>query len=438
MVEIGALPPALHERVRDTDIAAVTNPHIGSGLGGTTAFWHNGLIEIDETVFERYWPFTKAELAPYYEEVYPMLSGVSRATVQQAIETLKLKYRSAGIPESKLGQGLFYPRERINAWRALGLEGYVNVLEGEVTQLVSDNRGNISHLIVTQGGKRTEVSGDVFVVAAGGLGTPLLLQKLSEEFPSLALQHAGFHYSDHPSAFVGEVVLDEPLYKLWNYPVPGAKGNLRLPVVVEQDGLQVSFQLRPAAHLRIIGPRSRLKSVLSQLRNEPLNLHTYLRLLTHWDDVLDILSFKFGVRIPTRHYSLLMVAEQPPSEVRAVWKGEGTTICRKWTIPDSYIVSLHKSIQQLLNELGEKVKSVNVFPDWHKAIFSSSHHSGTARMASSSNDGVCDENARVFGFKNLFVCDGSLIPASGFANTGLTIAAVARRLSDHLQKIHLA
>lgn len=438
MVEVGSQPPILHERVKDTDVAAVTYPHIGSGLGGTTTFWHNGLIEIDEAVFERSWPFPKSELLPYYEEVYPVLSAVPRATIQNAIEMLHLKYRVIGFPENKYGQGLYYPRQRINAWHALDLEGHVNVVEGEATELVSDKRGKINHLVVMSAGKRMEVRGDVFVLAAGGLGTPLLLQKLSEDLTLPALRHAGLHYSDHPSAFVGEVVLNEPLYKLWNYPVARANGNLRLPIVVEQDGLQVSFQLRPAAQFRVSGPRNRVKSMLSQLRNEPLNLGVYFRLLTHWDDVLDILSFKFGVRLPTRHYSLLLVAEQPPSEVRAVWKDEGTTIWRKWLIPDSYIVSLQRSIQKLLNELGERVKSVNIFPDWHKDIFSSSHHSGTARMAKSPDNGVCDKHARVFGLDNLYVCDGSLIPASGYANTGLTIAALARRLAEHLQKIYPA
>jgi choline dehydrogenase-like flavoprotein len=33
---------------------------------------------------------------------------------------------------------------------------------------------------------------------------------------------------------------------------------------------------------------------------------------------------------------------------------------------------------------------------------------------------------------NLYVCDGSVIPGSGIANTGLTISALALRLGAHL------
>lgn len=434
IVEVGSQLPILSERVKDTDLPAVTYPHIGSGLGGTTIFWHNGLIEIGGNVFQRHWPFSKSELAPYYEKVYPMLAGVPQITISNAVETLRLKYKSIGFAENQFGLGLFYPHQRINAWHDLCLEGRVNVIDGEGIELVSDRKGKIHHLVVMSAGKKTEVNGDLFAIAAGGLGTPLLLQKLSEDLPLPALRHAGRHYSDHPSAFVGEIVLDEPLYKLWNYPVTAAKGNLRLPMVVEQDGLKVSFQLRPAAQFHVGGPRSRVKSILSQLRNEPLKLGGYFRLFAHWDDILDILSFKFGVRLPTRHYSLLMVAEQPPSTDKAVWRSKGGIINRKWVMSDSYMASLQKSIEQLLGILGDKVKSANIFPDWQKEIFSSSHHSGTARMASSPDEGVCDAHGRVFGIDNLFVCDGSIIPASGYANTGLTIAALAQRLGDYLKQ----
>ena len=56
-------------------------------------------------------------------------------------------------------------------------------------------------------------------------------------------------------------------------------------------------------------------------------------------------------------------------------------------------------------------------------------------MSASPSNGVCDENGRDHGMKNLYVCDGSLIPSSGYANTGLTIAALALRLADYLNGV---
>lgn len=434
IIEFGTKTEALQQKIRDTDVAAVTYPHLGSGLGGTTALWHNGLIEVDEEIFQQKWPFPKSELAPYYELAYQKLGGVSKNVIRKAAEELRLKLIKIGLPENLLAHELYYPRKRVNAWHSLRLSGRVNVVEGEVTALIPDENSTISHVLVKTEGVEKEIRADYFVIAAGGLGTPLLLQGLAEKHPVPSLKNAGFHYEDHPSAFVGEVVLDVPLYKLWNYPVPGANGNLRLPLVVKQDGLLVSFQLRPASHIKIGAPRNRVVSVLNRLRNEPFNLNSYLKLFTHLDDVLEILSFKFGIRLPTRHYSLLIVAEQPPSTMCAVWREEGSpNIFRKWVITRSYLDTLQKSIHKVLNMLSSRIKSSAIFPDWPSFMFSSSHHSGTARLSLSPADGVSDKNGRIHGFSNLYVCDGSLIPASGYANTGLTIAALAMRMADHFK-----
>ncbi len=433
MVELASQSPYfLQGRIRDTATAAVTYPHIGTGLGGTTAFWHNGLIEIDEEIFNREWPFSKDELDPYYETAYPKLAGLERDQIRLDVEALHVKYQRAGLPETKLGLGLFYPRKRINAWKLLGIKDKVTLVDGEVTDIVTNDASLVEYLLVNSNDREIRLTADIFVLAAGGLSTPLLLQKLAKKQPSPALAHAGCHYEDHPTILVGEVVLDEPLYQLWNYPVSAVKGNLRLPIVVEQDGLLVSFQLRPSAHFWIINPRNRVKSVLHELRNQPFKLRNYVKLLTGWDDVMEILSFKFGIRLPTRHYSLVMVAEQPASDTRAVWS-EGAAVCRQWEMSPSYIDTLHKSIQKVLDLLQKKVKTAHIFPDWPQHIASSSHHSGTARMAVSAEAGVCDSNGQVFGIDNLYICDGSAIPATGYANTGLTIAALGIKMARYLR-----
>jgi hypothetical protein len=259
-----------------------------------------------------------------------------------------------------------------------------------------------------------------------------VLQKLSNELPFQSLKNAGFHYEDHPCAFVGEIVFDQPLYKLWNFPViaNSVKATIRFPFSFYLDGLSFSFQLRPAHHQKNSQPRRDLINILSDLRNFPFNLRNYWKLVKSWDDICEILSFKFGLRIPTRTYSVLMVAEQPPSTYCAVSKATDFTINRRWELDDYYLCSANKAIEYFIENMRSVIESYSIFPDWSDNVFSSSHHSGTARMSVTSNDGVCDKNGKVHGFSNLFVCDGSVIPASGFVNTGLTIAALSMRMAD--------
>jgi cholesterol oxidase len=61
------------------------------------------------------------------------------------------------------------------------------------------------------------------------------------------------------------------------------------------------------------------------------------------------------------------------------------------------------------------------------AIPSTAHILGGAVIGASPADGVIDSDQRVFGYRNLLVCDGSAIPANVGVNPSLTITALAER-----------
>jgi choline dehydrogenase-like flavoprotein len=60
------------------------------------------------------------------------------------------------------------------------------------------------------------------------------------------------------------------------------------------------------------------------------------------------------------------------------------------------------------------------------------HQAGTCRMSLSETTGVVDQNHRVFGFRNLHICDASVHVTNGTFNPVLTIYALAHRLGAHL------
>ena len=64
------------------------------------------------------------------------------------------------------------------------------------------------------------------------------------------------------------------------------------------------------------------------------------------------------------------------------------------------------------------------------SIWRRSQNPTTATSAaawSSRDEGVVDARHRVFGYENLLVCDGSVIPANVGVNPSLTITALAER-----------
>ena len=60
------------------------------------------------------------------------------------------------------------------------------------------------------------------------------------------------------------------------------------------------------------------------------------------------------------------------------------------------------------------------------------HILGGAVIGSDPDTGVIDPEHRVFGYRNLYVCDGSAVPANPGVNPSLTITAMAERAMEHI------
>jgi cholesterol oxidase len=63
---------------------------------------------------------------------------------------------------------------------------------------------------------------------------------------------------------------------------------------------------------------------------------------------------------------------------------------------------------------------------------STAHILGGATMGSSPGEGVCDPAGRVFGYEDLYVADGSLVPANLGVNPALTITALAEHVMSRI------
>ena len=64
--------------------------------------------------------------------------------------------------------------------------------------------------------------------------------------------------------------------------------------------------------------------------------------------------------------------------------------------------------------------------------FGSAHHVGSCRMADTSKRGVVNPAGEVYGYPDMYVTDGAVIPSSLSVNTSLTILANAERISEGL------
>jgi cholesterol oxidase len=65
-------------------------------------------------------------------------------------------------------------------------------------------------------------------------------------------------------------------------------------------------------------------------------------------------------------------------------------------------------------------------------IPTTAHVLGGAVIGADRSTGVVDAHQRVYGYENLLVCDGSVVPANVGVNPSLTITAMAEHAMSHV------
>ena len=96
-------------------------------------------------------------------------------------------------------------------------------------------------------------------------------------------------------------------------------------------------------------------------------------------------------------------------------------------IPESR--ELVKRFAKIVNGTPGALLSETVF-----GIPTTAHILGGAVMGNDASEGVIDKNNKVFGYKNMYVCDGSMISANPGVNPSLTITALTERAMSKIDQ----
>jgi hypothetical protein len=415
----------------DIGLGAKNEYEIGYGKGGTTKYWHNGLIKIPEHVFTLHWPYQRIKLEKYYDEAYKILCKYDQTSLNRDSEKIANSLITLGISPQLLGEPLYYPIKRVNIWNHIKNKKNIKYINGDIKRfnIAHGAEKKITDVEIENKNAIIKIYGDLFVFTAGGLNTPQLLNKLLQ-FKDKSLEHGkylpGSTLEDHPMAYVAYFETEFPLYKFWNVRSESKAGNIRIPLVKNIDGIDAAFYIKPSYS---IYNKNKILSSLSKIRNNPSNIKNYIDLCKNNDDFLEAVSLKFGINVPTEKYLLLMVAGQDASQGGFV-NHDVNKIIKKWNISNEYLNSLDRAVESILNDIQIMTKKITKL-DWKNNIKSSSHYSATAKIGTDIGLGACNDDCKVYGFENLYISDASTIPASGYSNTGLTIAALSLKLAEY-------
>ena len=123
----------------------------------------------------------------------------------------------------------------------------------------------------------------------------------------------------------------------------------------------------------------------------------------------------------------------PCAELTLLPRGELSLSMEPTATLENYVSGTRRLLESILVRNGCRL----VHTDWidrsgqpHEGLyFSTSHQTGSARMAENPEDGVVNRDGEVFGNPGLYVTDGAAIPSSLAVNTSLTILANAERIA---------
>ncbi len=260
-------------------------------------------------------------------------------------------------------------------------------------------------------GRRGRVTSRGVVFAGGVLGTVKLLSRLrrtslpslservgrdvrtnSESLVGVTTFGRSTRFSD--GVAIGSILQLDPSSFIEPVRYPSGSGFWRL-------------FMAPVAHGT--GALRRLGKMLADLAAHPLqNARVYF--VRNWAEKTQILLFMRTVN------STLSLRTGLVGMRTAKDQGEG---------PTAFIPEAREFAERYAHEVSGK--PMVLVSETLMGVPTTAHILGGAVMGRDRNEGVVDSECRVFGYKNLYVCDGSVISANPGVNPSLTIAALAER-----------
>lgn len=430
-------------------------------VGGTSSLWHGVLAPLDRIDFQKRswvpnsgWPISYEDLEPFYLKAGKILklSNFDYFTIKKLPDSLTkllsyLKFNKK-ILENKIFQRPM-PSIRFKEVLISKFEDskkhhiYYNAI---ALELVHNNSNEIKKLICgKEDGGTFEVLAKKFVVCAGALETPRLLLN-----SSIKNNNIGRFLMDHPMGSLGQIQFKKrQKAHIYSYVKPCPELMLKSGLIFIESVQKANKLPNHCFYTKIAyakGLDIKTDKVLLSLltfRDGGISLRDVWNVITNFKLVIIVVINKLNLKY--KYADLFFVTEQTPNPNSKVFLSDkkdifGYPIAKvNWQVLEQDILAMKRAFNVLHTQAfaDKYVDFVHSTVDlnWNEIYTSAAHHLGTARMSTSSDSGVVDENLKVFDMDNLFICDGSVFPTSGNANSSLTTSALACRLASYLIKV---
>ena len=436
-------------------------PYTHYNVGGNTKFWGSVLYRLRREDFQEIqhadgvspaWPIDYETLAPYYdraEALYRVRGAIGEDPTEPphgpypypavphapGMARIAARLREQGLHPSSLPLGVLNPGEpggcrlcntcnsfvcRIHAKSDADVIAVRPAIERPnvtlwtnalVTRLITDSSGRtIEAIEVQRNGAVERVTAATVVVSCGAINSAaLLLRSASDRHPAglanssglvgrrymahLATMLEGVHWRTNRDEFQKTLAINDFYAAGPHAPYPLGQ-------------IQSQGRTHPVM-AKITGDSWRYKGI--EMRHIPLWAYNeWVSRATDW---------------------LAMTEDLPDPDNRVRLSADGRIVLDYRPNNTTAHARLVRTLQDILGRLGY----------WSPKVFAHSagaknttHQCGTLVFGTNPRESVLDPYCRAHDVSNLFVVDASFFPSSGAVNPGLTIAAQALRVADHI------
>ncbi len=433
-------------------------------LGGTTTLWGGQILELDAIDFEHRdwvagsgWPVTKQELAPFYARALA-LEGVTPALQDDAGVWRRLGLDAPVFDDLDAYFSRWCPEPDFSRLHrsALQGEGVTLWLHATAVQAVCEGE-HLRHIVArTACGRRASFKADRFVFCLGSIETARFFLQPREGVPWRDSSLIGHFFQDHIDSTAATLVPHDAASLHTLFDTVFLRGFKYSPKLRLSDKVQRRHKLlnvgatifsTEAADDSLRDLKATAKGVLRGRLDtvRPSHLRGALRSAPH----LARQAYRYAVQHRAYHspkaaLSLRVHCEQLPAGHNAITltnERDALGLLRarvRWQIEPDELRSIRCFVELCRGALS-RYADVVPHPALHAGDGSfadhcedSFHHMGGMRMDPSPECGVVDEELRIHGTSNAYVCSAAVFPTSGFSNPTHTLLALAARLALHL------
>lgn len=281
------------------------------------------------------------------------------------------------------------------------------------------------------------MTADRLILCAGTLGTTYLLLKNRQNFPTISSQ-LGKRFSGNGDCLgfalrCSEEVNGQRVPRVIEAShAPAITSSIRIPDALD-GGVGRGFYIQDAGYPEFINWMLQILDT-AQATGHILSLAAHLAL--EWlqgkseSDIGRYLAQLFGTTELSSGLLLLdgMGRDIPGGQMRLDEQG---LLALDWDIQASgdYYEGVRQKMKEISRTLGAEFVDD---PLWALNQAITVHPLGGCSMGNTIDEGVVNPYGEVFGYQNLYIADGSVMPDPVGANPSLTIAALSERFATHI------